>query len=573
MKARVKNSGKYVFWLLWLALAAALLIRVRFCTAGEEESYFLAEANAFLQGNIPLKEMWGGTYFSALIFMPLAVLFRAVTGGYTGIFLFLRTCYILFTAGCSAVMYLALRRFGGRLWAGLGALLGFVFTPLNLNTFSYNSMGMHFTMLFVLLALWGAKSDRALLALASGACFALAVQSYPPMVVLMPVCLVLLLCYKKPVRLKAFGAFCVGGTVILAVFLAELAVRAPLSVYLENLDALFLRDSAHQGSDGIAATLIAWLASCRYWYGTWVILSVGALWVTAGLLRRHTQKGRPLPGWVWPAVWAALLIVAVWGLVLRPRGYMYYSNMKWFIPGLLWPAVLFAAWPRQKLPGLVLCLTGICYAVGVFIGTDLGVVNASYGFYFCVVGELLWLGQAVQTPATRGINLGRWAALALLGLLLPVQLGYMRFAYDSFGNPARCSVKLEQGVMKGLFVEPEKADAYQGVLRDMAEHVPEGARFLVLDNLPYAYLLNGVKPCALAPWINDLADPQLELFYGRNSHLLPEYVLVAQEATGLFNRADTSAESLPQGYLRQLLLQPGVTRTETPSGTFYHIPQ
>lgn len=90
---------KYGFWLLWLALAAALLVRVRYCTAGEEESYFLAEANAYLQGLVPIKEMWGGTYFSALIFMPLAALFRGLTGGYEGVFLFLRVCYILFTAG------------------------------------------------------------------------------------------------------------------------------------------------------------------------------------------------------------------------------------------------------------------------------------------------------------------------------------------------------------------------------------------------------------------------------------------------------------------------------------------
>ena len=72
---------KYGFWLLWLALAAALLVRVRYCTAGEEESYFLAEANAYLKGLAPIQEMWGGTYFSALIFMPLAAAFHAVTGG------------------------------------------------------------------------------------------------------------------------------------------------------------------------------------------------------------------------------------------------------------------------------------------------------------------------------------------------------------------------------------------------------------------------------------------------------------------------------------------------------------
>ena len=188
---------KYGFWLLWLALAAALLVRVRYCTAGEEESYFLAEANAYLKGLAPIQEMWGGTYFSALIFMPLAAAFHAVTGGYTGVFLFLRCCYILFTAGVSAVSYLLLRRFAAPAWAGLIALLGFAFTPLNLNTFSYNSMAMHFAMLFVLLALWGAKEGRIAPAVLSGAFFALTVQAYPPMIVLAPVCLMLLICYAK----------------------------------------------------------------------------------------------------------------------------------------------------------------------------------------------------------------------------------------------------------------------------------------------------------------------------------------------------------------------------------------
>lgn len=561
---------RYGFWLLWLALAAALLVRVRYCTAGEEESYFLAEAVSYLRGAVPIQEMWGGRYFSALIFMPLAAAFHAVTGGYTGVFLFLRCCYILFTAGVSAVGYLLLRRFAAPAWAALIALLGFVFTPLNLNTFSYNSMAMHFAMLFVLLALWGAKEGRITPAALSGAFFALTVQAYPPMIVLALVCLVLLLQYRKETRIRVFGAFCGGGAVVLALFLIVLRIRAPFSTYIENLDALFILDVTHRPSGGPVAMVLEWLASCRYWYGIGPILTVGMLWFAAGFVRWAACRGKKLPGWVWLVLWAAILAVAVWGLVLRPRGQMYYSNMKWFIPGLLWPAVFFTAWPDKKTPGLVLCLTGMCYALGVFIGTDLGVVNASYGFYFCVAGELLWLAQT-GSKSKRGAA-ARGAALALLAVLLPVQLCCMRFFYDSFGNPARASAVLAQGPMKGLRVEPEKAEAYEGVLRDMPENVPGGARFLVLDNLPYAYLLDGYIQCSPQPWINDVGDEQLELFYRRNPRLIPEYVLIATEATGVFNRTDTRAESLPEGYLKTLLLQPDVERTETASGTFYHIP-
>ena len=502
--------------------------------------------------------------------MPLAAAFHAVTGGYTGVFLFLRCCYILFTAGVSAVSYLLLRRFAAPAWAGLIALLGFAFTPLNLNTFSYNSMAMHFAMLFVLLALWGAKEGRIAPAVLSGAFFALTVQAYPPMIVLAPVCLVLLICYAKGKRAQAFGAFCGGGAAVLLLFLVVLRLRAPFSVYLENLDALFIRDSVHQGHGGLVSTLVAWLASCRYWYGSAPILAVGALWLLTGFLRWRACKGRRLAAWVWPVVWAALLAGAAWGLLLRPQGYMYYSNMKWFIPGLLWPAVLFAAWPEKKAPGLTLCLVGMCYAVGILIGTDLGIVNASYGFYFCVAGELLWLAQTA--PKTKRMAFARGAALAVLVILLPVQLCYMRFCYDSFGNPARATVRLAEGPMKGLHVEPEKAQAYEGVLRDVSANVPGGAKLLVLDNLPYAYLLGEYIPCSPSPWINDVGDEQLRLFYKRNPRLIPEYVLVAREETGVFNRADTSAESLPEGYVKDLLLQAGTVRTETASGTVYRIP-
>lgn len=565
-----RTVEKYGFWLLWLALAAALLARVRYCTAGEEESYFLAEANGYLQGLVPIKEMWGGTYFSALIFMPLAAAFRALTGGYTGVFLFLRSCYILFTAGVSAAGYCLLRRFAPRPWAGLAALLGLIFTPLNLNTFSYNSMGMHFTLLFVLLALWGAEAGRALPAAASGVCFALAVQAYPPLVVLAPVCGALLICYPKGRRAAAFGAFCGGGAAVLAAFLAVLLRRAPLSVYLENLDTLFIRDAAHQGHGGLAATVIGWLASCRYWYGLGPILAAAALIAAAALLRLAAARGKKLPGWAWPLFWAGMLALAAQALVVRPAGEMYYTNMKWFIPGLLWPAVLLGAWPRRKGPGLVLCLTGVCYAVGVFIGTDLGIVNASYGFYFCVIGEALWLAQAL--PKAAWARLARGGALAVLAVLLPVQLCHMRLYYDSFGNPTRATVLLAEGPMKGLWVEPEKAAAYEGVLRDLPANVPAGAKLVVLNNLPYAYLLNDYLQCSPAPWINDAGDEQLKLFYTRNPRLVPEYVMIAAEPTGIFNPADTSAGALPQGYLKALLQRPGVERTETESGAFYHIP-
>lgn len=562
------------FWLVWAAVALGLLWRVRFCTAGEEESYFLTQAYSYLQGMIPMAEIWGGTLFSSMIFMPLAALFQAVSGGWAGIYLFLRVCYVLFECLVSAAAFLLLGRFASRNWAGFGALLVLVFTPLNLNTFSYNSLGMHFTLLFVLLALFGARQGHWWANVLAGCCFALALEAYPPMVVLLPICFLLLAQYPAGRRLLSFGQFCLGGAAAFAVFLVELLVRAPLSVYLESVGNLLIADSAHQSSGGIVAEIISWLASCRWWYGTAIILACGVLWLLCGAARFATCHGKKLPRAVWTVLAILTVAVAVWGLVMLPRGEKFYSNMKWFIPGLLWPAVLCLCWPKDKLPGITLCVAGMLYASGVFYGSDLGVVNGSYGFLFCVLGEVLWLSQALEMVQIQhaGKTLCRVLAV-VLALLLPVQLGYMRFFYDSFGNPSRCNVRLSDGIMTGLWVEPEKAEAYEGVLRDVAANVPAGSKLLVLDILPYAYMLDNYVVCAPTPWINNVGDEQNRIFYEKNPHLVPEYVFVAQEKTGFSNRADTSAESLPDGYIKQMLLQPGVQRTETESGTFYKLPE
>ena len=171
-------SEKYGFWLLWLALAAALLVQVRYCTAEEEGIVFSGQRPTRIQGWRPSRR-WGGTYFSALIFMPLAAAFHAVTGGYTECVFVLALLLYPVYRGSERGELSAAAAFCRAGLGGTDRAAGLCFYPLNLSTFSYNSMAMHFAMLFVLLALWGAREGRIAPAVLSSA-FALTVQAYPP---------------------------------------------------------------------------------------------------------------------------------------------------------------------------------------------------------------------------------------------------------------------------------------------------------------------------------------------------------------------------------------------------------
>jgi len=75
-----------------------------------DEAFYLAMPKAFLSGMRPLADNWDLAQTSAFFLLPFLWLFRLLTGGFEGAFLFSRLVYFAFTLFVAGVGYFAISK-------------------------------------------------------------------------------------------------------------------------------------------------------------------------------------------------------------------------------------------------------------------------------------------------------------------------------------------------------------------------------------------------------------------------------------------------------------------------------
>lgn len=131
---------------LLLALAAAVLVKTVFFGLELDEEYAISIGYRLVKGDRLFYSMWEPHQLSALPAAALVALFMALTGGTTGVLLFVRVVMVALKAVLSAVFYRQFRDVLGRRGAFLAALVLLVYTPKWFLGPDYISQQFHFTL-------------------------------------------------------------------------------------------------------------------------------------------------------------------------------------------------------------------------------------------------------------------------------------------------------------------------------------------------------------------------------------------------------------------------------------------
>ena len=551
-------------WGLFVVLAAALIFRAQWCMNGPDESYYLAKTYAMLMGGRPLADISALTQISNILLLPLMWLYRLVTGGLDGVYLASRVAAVLLQTCAALAVWRWLRQITGE-WAALaGGLLCQLFIPLNLTALSYNSMGLFFILLFFACAEPLARRAGFWRAFGAGVCFALAAAAYPPLVVTAPVALVLVWRTERSCRLLALGGLCAGGAVPAIVVLGWLTARLGPAGLLESLPNLFAKDVAHQGSGGLLASARQYLSDFVWWFGLAYLAAVVLVALLAAALRFLPGAAR-----LRPVFWAGFALVAVWGLVMRPGG-LFWINFKLVPLALLGPALFLAVRPQKPAVRLLLWTAGVLYSGGIALGTDVGLVNASYGFLLCNLAAMLWLEEEVCRHS--GTCLRRWVgASAVLAVLMLAQLAGIRFFTDYAGDLFACRVRIENGPSAGMWDTADTVSYYNQTCQDLREQVQPGEGLFVMNVLPWAYMACDSLPNTPDYWIHSAADPMIQWYYEQPRRQLPQVVYLAgplPDGRANYNLEQPLAECLEQSWIRDRLLADYSPRPGR-MGTFY----
>ena len=200
-----------IFCVLLPILSVAAMLHTLFAGLEIDEEYALSLGFRLVRGDRLFYSMWEPHQLSALPSAALIALFMAVTGGTTGILLFVRTVMLGLKALLSVWFYRSFRAPLGRRAAYLLALGLFVFTPKWFLGPDYVSQQFHFTVAAFLLLYGfyapGPRQYKGLWRVAAGAvCACFSFLAYPQTVAAAPFFLLGLYLLDRAAPRKCRGA-------------------------------------------------------------------------------------------------------------------------------------------------------------------------------------------------------------------------------------------------------------------------------------------------------------------------------------------------------------------------------
>jgi hypothetical protein len=418
----------------WLALAAVLVAMALRLPVGldlSDEAYYAAFIDDWLKGSIRSSTLSTLHQTSALVVYPAARLYALATGGTDGLYLFLRTVFLLGALASSAAWLVFMRRLGETTLAPFAAALVLAFIPFSLPAPSYNTLGQQG--LVIALAAYGcaflATGRHAQLGWGSVAAMAGAATTvaYPSLAVAFATLGLLTLVFHSQrwlhLALMATAAAVIGGIAVASLSPQRLWESV---VYL----------NAVNDAGGLARKVEFSLGLLQRYPG---FAALAALSILVGLLRPW------VPGWF---TTLAIGLIALATLLYPPALFSKSHEVVTLaaLGGLgLLAGLRPGADPRARLFA-ILYATSLAASLAITLSATNAIYNSCIGLLPAAALALLTVQPERRTSATWAQV---FATLASLGAILTSSLG------DHYGElPGASRQRIDAGFYAGISARP-----------------------------------------------------------------------------------------------------------------------
>lgn len=479
------------------ALAAAVfttsLLRRFYGIDFSDESFYSALALRFAQGDQPFVDEYNlAQYSAAILSWPLQIWSLWLGTPNEGIVLFFRFVHLALATGATWLIYAALSPRAGRIVATCVALCALVFTPLNIQSASYITLGMLFFTAGCFLAV-GFGDDAVRRHGWTGFLHGVACTTYPTLAVAAGAFIAF---FFMPCRRYRAAGWYVSGAVVAALpALALLAAAGP-----ENI-TFALRYATSIGIQGAGTDKLR-LAYAELAHH---IPSPGLLAFLAGVL--VVVHWRPScwthrAGAVLPlAVLAVLLSNSnLWSVTAYPTGSMY---LVVFSVLASTPFVIVVAVKRQLSPSLVaVCIASLIAGLVVFWSSGSGARMASLGLFPAFLTGLVAMVLYARRHAEKaGFSFAVRRALTCIPLLILSALAVNLFLQVYRDGPVpTLDARVERGPYRWLLTTSERRDLVHRLAADIETVAQPKDRVLVFDDFPAGYLIAGKRPATPTVW-------------------------------------------------------------------------
>ena len=560
-----------LFSLIFTLLAVMLLSqRLKYGISLTDESYYLATSLSFLRGAVPFHSILGLHQLSALMTAPLLKLWIEIVHSTDRLMLVSRCAYLILTAITATSFYFYARR---NLSTGLSLLtsLSFIaFIPFGLPALSYNTLAMGFFAIGC--ALLGICADNGttaspaaspakqsvVLPIASGLIFSLAIFSYPSFII--PTAL---LFYMYRQRFQSMPVVLAAAVTLSLLLIASAVVLICLGWDTLIYNAQF---SLSFNERPLPAKLLMLadqlLQFCGHkWYVTLALIS-------AAIFTRQTNAFKNTH--IYLIALGLFLASVSYSLGDFPQLFTQSHDLVLSFALLGTPIFLFRRFSFLSALFWVGIISG---AISSLSTSSNGLVNFCVGGFLCVPSTITQILQdlciklrdsaqpiivcaekshaeidhsdeltqiSAEEHAQASGNIRALSSLHFFAYAFAVWaeiLFLIPSLTNLYGELARkdCVSKVHQGIFRGLYTSPQRAQFIETVQEALARHEAGNRTIRVIGDAG-GYLLSSLRPSAPTlhsgenKWFNGMQSYYKR--YYNDAGQRPDLILVIPKATG-----------------------------------------
>ncbi len=563
------EKKRYIYWIVLILLVILCLYRSFYGFDWSDESYYIALPYRFILGDSLFFSSWDIHQLSAIIMLPLQYVFLFFSSGSTtGILLFMRISFIAFQALTGAYVFHVLSKKIGYAAAIIPAAMLILFVPFCINNFSYNTLALLFLVLSLFLLYDAGSVEKwcRLKCFFGGVTFALAIQSYPYLVIALPVFLICCAIFSKKKKkagsnISAFlycliGLLSVGASFILFVF-----CNSSIANFFSNLKFL-LSDPAHQAIS-FTETLRKYIVSIHGLIGSAVYGITVITAVAFGYSFLHNSRAKCI---LKAVLYITCLILMVWCICRAatvPCPLTTRINMFAVPLALIGPAV-YCLNDRKYDISICLYFAGLFFSLAVQFASNTRFNGSSYPLILSSIAVIMYCGK--YRPR---IDKAQFLTASTVMLEILICIGVLGgIAYTRITDIYRdeklpyLTKQIQSGPAAGIFTTEVSAEKYEAVVSAISTYAPKSGTVFYTKLLPFGYLCTNLRPATPTIWTTSLNSPRLKQYFELHSNLKPDFIFVVDEAYGISNEDNSIesylAEDILRGKYKKLSLDCGI---------------
>lgn len=499
--------------LICLSLGLVMIIRCFFGTEITDEAYYVADAKAMLEGNLPYAYCdYSFGSGSCFLLIPFIAIYKIFQPELTGIFLFSRLSFLFVWYVILFLIYKILCKSVRRCHALLFVtmLIPYKAGVVFLN-FSYNTVPS-ILMLFVAFLLYDALENNSkysfLEILISGFISGVAFLAQPGygLAIFIFGLFLLIRSQGAETKIRNIMMYGIGGCAEVCVVFIPIIIQVGISTTVAGISRYF---NAYPTNISMSEfTVFYRIKELTIVFGkstVWIILVAVIIYALAARYVREKDQSLLKKEYVYMSIAAASCLRGY--TFLRGSIYSDEINYKLGMLGATIFCMLFMLKAYEKY--MLLLYVGIypiVFTVLEIIGVDSGAVIERFTAVVPTLAICLLFFMEQKSEIIRVI-----ATVMVVLCIVEIALGVGTFVYRD-GTIMNLRVQVKEGVYKGIFTTEARARDLPALEKYLNQYIEDGEYYEFHDLVPCGYLMmHRGEVCSIATW------DSLNYSYGRNA--------------------------------------------------------